>query len=291
MFIKCRPTKFLNKFSFSKTSLNFEIKLEDLFTEFSLEKEKEMEAKKILKILKSNWYETVEDLKELSDEDALKLKIPHRFLKMIKSKINELSQKTEMVKMDFDNQHFPPFKSFSVSKKERNENYSLKEINHDLKLEIENFIQFMTTNFIGQQEIPVRKVTANSYVEKILLILGWMKNVKHLEFSSFRSLFPDSSQDSVALTLEYLNWLREERKIGASYEVNITRALLKLAKFMFHKESKNLKSDKTYNDIPLVIELRSLVKDSSTRRKNSPKSTDESLKVKNQTLNILVVRI
>ena len=93
-------------------------------------------------------------------------------------------------------------------------------------------------------------------------------------------IFPDSSRESAAIVFDYLQWLVRERKSAAHYQINVCKAAIKLAKFLFHHESKAdvTSGDKPYQDILLLKELRKFHKDAAKKAKISSPVADESLK-------------
>jgi hypothetical protein len=85
---------------------------------------------------------------------------------------------------------------------------------------------------------------------------------------SLRTVFPTKEKASAAAVYEYIQWLRNVRKISTSYEANVLRGLIKLAKFRFSQESLSDPGygEKSFEDIPLVRELRKLHSDANRRQ-------------------------
>jgi hypothetical protein len=75
--------------------------------------------------------------------------------------------------------------------------------------------------------------------------------------------------------------LRSERKISVSYEANLLRGLIKLLKFRFARESQSdpaYGGGKSFDDIPVVRELRKLHRDANKRQAVAPRSSNEDRK-------------
>lgn len=102
----------------------------------------------------------------------------------------------------------------------------------------------MTVPSPRNQEPPLRKPTAEVYRRHALLFLGWYYNF-HLQSTTLESLksiklqdlFPENSRDGAQHAYTFMQWLKDSRKISISYEANMLRGLIKLAKFIYHKES------------------------------------------------------
>ncbi|KAJ1432706.1 hypothetical protein B484DRAFT_327140 [Ochromonadaceae sp. CCMP2298] len=163
--------------------------------------------------------------------------------------------------------------------------------------ELKDFERFMTQPGASAQELPIRHSTAQVYMRHADLFLGWFAALATapappapapapaLTPAPASALAPAPRQmhrerASAAAVYEYVQWLRGVRKISTSYEANVLRGLTKLAKFRFSQESLTDPSygQKSFEDIPLVRELRKLHSDANRRQLNSPRVSNEQLK-------------
>jgi hypothetical protein len=92
-------------------------------------------------------------------------------------------------------------------------------------------------------------------------------------------MIPNKDKESAKIVIDFVLWLRS-RDISVSYEANLLRGIIKLLKFRFSKESQSdpLSGRNTYDDIPLIVEVRKLHRDANKRQKLSPRSSDEKKK-------------
>lgn len=153
-----------------------------------------------------------------------------------------------------------------------------------LAAELEDFPDFMTKPSTRSQESPIRKATADVYVRHAKQFLGWFihnqrETVDPLTVSIY-TIVPNKEKESADPILEFILWLRTSRSISVSYEANILRGLTKFLKFRFARESKADPSygEKSFDDIPLIRELRKLHRDANKRQSVSPRSSDEKAK-------------
>jgi hypothetical protein len=87
--------------------------------------------------------------------------------------------------------------------------------------------------------------------------------------------------DNIDVAYDYTEWLREERHVSPNTELQVLVALLHVAKFLHYKDSDQQlckQLTKTYADIPIINELRELVRLTNERVKESPRIADESQK-------------
>eukprot|EP00559_Dactyliosolen_fragilissimus_P000861 CAMPEP_0184868390 /NCGR_PEP_ID=MMETSP0580-20130426/30247_1 /TAXON_ID=1118495 /ORGANISM="Dactyliosolen fragilissimus" /LENGTH=554 /DNA_ID=CAMNT_0027369241 /DNA_START=296 /DNA_END=1960 /DNA_ORIENTATION=+ len=159
-----------------------------------------------------------------------------------------------------------------------------------LASELDNFLTFMVTPSTLSQESPIRMATAKVYLCHAKLYLGWYlkqnrkqyedPNVNQNKKLSLFEIIPSKEVKSAQNILEYILWLRNERCVSDSYEANILRGLTKLVKFRFAHESKADTSygEKSFDDIPVVRELRKLHVDAEQRRALGPRSSNEDQK-------------
>jgi hypothetical protein len=161
----------------------------------------------------------------------------------------------------------------------------ISEISKDLEKELNEFYNFMTINFFGQQEPKIATVSAIQYKKVILLTLGWIKKFQNSRTSEYKALrlkdiFPNCKKQSASCVYNYVEWLSSSRKCSPNYQANVMKALTKLAKFMFHKQSKidPGTGDKPYDDIPLIKELRKIQKEAQRKRITATNVSNEELK-------------
>jgi hypothetical protein len=153
-----------------------------------------------------------------------------------------------------------------------------------LAREMEGFLEFMTKPSTISQESPIRKATAEVYVRHAKQFLGWFlhKQGESLDAShaSIYDIVPNKGKESADSFLEFILWLRHNRSISVSYEANILRGLTKFLKFRFARESKADPSygEKSFDDIPLIRELRKFHRDANQRQAVAPRSSDETAK-------------
>ncbi len=158
----------------------------------------------------------------------------------------------------------------------------IKEKNPRLFNELEQFIDFMTVKFFGQQEPRCRLVTALKYEENVRGCLGWIHYQKKfpVEELSLSTIFPRSNKKSVRNGFDFIQFVVNIRKASPRYESMSIRSLIQLAKFLFRDETESEKAngDRPYQDIPVVVELRKMANDCKTRASTAPLVTDEKLK-------------
>ncbi len=102
---------------------------------------------------------------------------------------------------------------------------------------------------------------------------------------SLTDIFLDQNTESVSSIVQYILWMRDERRISSNYEANILRGLIKIVKFRFagelslsNKTVRSATSKTPLDDIPVVIELRKFHRDAGNRSKKAPRSSDEGKK-------------
>jgi hypothetical protein len=158
--------------------------------------------------------------------------------------------------------------------------YRLKidEISLSLQAELDELWKFQTSIQVRyRQDNKVRKPTAEKTRMVLLLVLGWLHREQNvaLEELSFKQL------DDIDVAYNYTAWLREERHASPKTELQALVALLNAAKFLHYKESNQKlckQLTKTYVDIPIINELRELVRLTNERVKESSIVADESQK-------------
>jgi hypothetical protein len=150
--------------------------------------------------------------------------------------------------------------------------------------ELDGFLEFMTKPSTRSQEPPIRKATAEVYVRHAKQFLGWfvhnqIESADPLTVSIY-VIIPNKEKESADIFLEFIIWLRATRSISVSYEANILRGLTKFLKYRFARESTADPSygEKSFDDIPLIRELRKLHRDANKRQGVAPRSSDEKSK-------------
>ena len=178
-----------------------------------------------------------------------------------------------------------------------------------LASELEEFYIFMTEPNTFSQENPIRAATAKVYMNHAKLFLGWCCSIKETnatehntnqnnnngknfneqatmtaaeevkaEFSLF-DFVPNKEKESSNDIIQFIIWLRS-REVSVSYEANLLRGIIKLLKYRFSKESDSdpLDGKNTFDDIPIIKEIRKLHRDANQRQRLAPRSSDETKK-------------
>ena len=163
-----------------------------------------------------------------------------------------------------------------------------RELYPVLAKELSNFFTFMTRPSTASQEPPIKLATANVYLRHAKLFLGWYLSQVDTEEecmvegsnASIFTIIPNKQKESADCLLEFILWLRTHRCISSSYEANFLRGLTKLLKFRFAAQSKAdpAYGEKSFDDIPVIRELRKLHRDANKRQSLSPRSSDEDRK-------------
>eukprot|EP00533_Pseudo-nitzschia_delicatissima_P011254 CAMPEP_0197282998 /NCGR_PEP_ID=MMETSP1432-20130617/24709_1 /TAXON_ID=44447 /ORGANISM="Pseudo-nitzschia delicatissima, Strain UNC1205" /LENGTH=560 /DNA_ID=CAMNT_0042749979 /DNA_START=74 /DNA_END=1756 /DNA_ORIENTATION=+ len=160
-----------------------------------------------------------------------------------------------------------------------------------LASELDDYYVFMTQPSTYSQENPIRDATAKVYMNHARLFLGWCcQNPKTKDDDGKEStiakkdvsifvIVPSKEKESADNIIRFVLWLRT-RDISVSYEANLLRGVIKLLKFRFAKESASdpLDGKNTFDDIPIIKEVRKLHRDANQRQRLAPRSSDESKK-------------
>ncbi|KAL3907992.1 MAG: hypothetical protein SGILL_008652, partial [Bacillariaceae sp.] len=152
----------------------------------------------------------------------------------------------------------------------------------------QGFYDFMTKPSTLSQEDPIRPATAKIYMTHAKLFLGWCIKVNNHDDSpvsndpasaSIYDIVPNKEKESADRIIQFVLWLRS-RDVSVSYEANLLRGIIKLLKFRFAKESESdpLDGKNTFDDIPVIREVRKLHRDANKRQKLAPRSSDEQKK-------------
>lgn len=170
-----------------------------------------------------------------------------------------------------------------------------------LNEQLKQFHKFMTDVDVRQRQGGnIRDFTANSYLNEVRYILGWMHRYRSptvpLEQLSLTRLVSssgvtaDNLPDEDALNnvmdevYDYLAWKRNERKVVPATELQAVKGLIWVAAYLYHPLSKNKRRSGSstgkvrYRDIPIIEKLRELQSEIEERNKNTPKVADEDKK-------------
>jgi hypothetical protein len=177
-----------------------------------------------------------------------------------------------------------------------------------LAQQLNDFLLFMTTPQVdSQDEDPLRHATASVYVRHAKQFLGWYISQSHRQQQEqtvnhtsdgglvvtwstagthnssldLYQIIPSKEKESATAIITFLLWLRQSRQISVSYEANLLRGLTKLLKFRFRKDSTTdptYGGSKSFDDIPVIRELRKLHRDANKRQAGAPRSSSEERK-------------
>eukprot|EP01041_Mallomonas_annulata_P005427 gene5427-10881_t len=171
---------------------------------------------------------------------------------------------------------------------------------------LRSFWKFMVEPSPFSQDPAIREATAQVYLTHANLFLGWYTqqhygtegqlllpcNVTTNSSSSnktaavpasqlsLRDIFPAKDKEYSLPIYEFIIWLRKHRAISMSYEASMLRGLIKLVKYRFSTESTTDMSygGKSFEDIPLIKEIRKLHREANRGQANAPSASDEKLK-------------
>lgn len=68
----------------------------------------------------------------------------------------------------------------------------------------------------------------------VLNLSNSSSTLESLDEINLKMLFPSQSRSGADVAYEFIQWLRDTRKISVTYEANIIRGLTKLAKYLYH---------------------------------------------------------
>ena len=103
--------------------------------------------------------------------------------------------------------------------------------------ELDALRRFLTVRRLGAVDEPIKEVTAMKYEEHLRGLLGWMRshvkpNFPIEKLTSLRAAFPTPDRRGAQLAFEHIQWLVNERKCSANYELVALRAFIAAAKFV-----------------------------------------------------------
>jgi hypothetical protein len=190
------------------------------------------------------------------------------------------------------------FRSTVVNEKQKRRKQSVDNFEYGLPKDYANiyprlaselnqgFYEFMIKPSTHSQEDPIRPATAKIYMTHARLFLGWCVQGGHQDCLSadpasvsIYDIIPSKEKESADIVIEFVLFLRS-RDVSISYEANLLRGITKLLKFRFAKESESDPMDgkNTFDDIPVIREVRKLHRDANKRQKLAPRSSDEQKK-------------
>jgi hypothetical protein len=147
--------------------------------------------------------------------------------------------------------HQDHLKARRVTRRSQKPSYGLTnaEITPELGQELAEFYRFMTEGDVNAPEVkPITAVTAKNYLIQVRQFLGWMHRhrtpVVPLSQLRLSELFVPSglrAQEAfreketrlqIANVKDYLQWLRLEREVAPSYELQVVKALVWVVRFL-----------------------------------------------------------
>lgn len=179
------------------------------------------------------------------------------------------------------------FNSVRLTSKAKGGKYSIDDIPASLSADLSAFARYMQDLGGSSQEGSIGKATAGTYLTHAKLFIGFHLSKDEVFASSgraregltLRDIFPCASRESAQSVFRFIKWLRAERQISVSYEANVIRGLIKLCKFRYRDESATDPGEKTsFQDIPVIRELRKLHREAERLRQIAPRSSDEQKK-------------
>lgn len=162
-------------------------------------------------------------------------------------------------------------RAYRSTERIKQQSYALKEeqISSSLKEELQTLYAFLTEpSWHCRQDKAIRDISANSLLQQVLKILGWLhtyKNIPVQELSLSRIVYFHHLEDkstvkkiakkNMQLIDEFFRWTRNERKVGPQTEDMFIRGITAVTKFLYHTET-DYPDVKNYNDVPFIIFLR-----------------------------------
>lgn len=149
---------------------------------------------------------------------------------------------------------------------------------------MDELMYFMTSeDAIDNQDGPIRLVTAEVYVRRVKLFLGWYLSNNNLYGKvdiTFKDIFPTKKKKSAEPVIDYHLWLINVRNASTSYCSIVQTGLIKLVKFIYSTKnlSRNQNRSRSYENIPLVAELRLMHTLSQKMLRNSKRVSNEMMK-------------
>lgn len=190
-----------------------------------------------------------------------------------------------------ESSHQDRAKAVRVTRRSHKPSYGLTdaEITPELGQELAEFYRFMTSVGVEARGVkPIVAVTANNYLTQVRLLLGWMHRYRtpvvpllQLRLSELFSQSGLRAEEAfrekatclpMANVEDYLQWLRLEREVAPSYELQVVKALVWVVRFLesfsTHQVSKRGSRRETSRwEEATLKELRSLMSDIQARGK------------------------
>ena len=153
--------------------------------------------------------------------------------------------------------------------------------------ELDALRRFLTVRRLGAVDEPIKEVTAMKYEDHLRGLLGWMRshvkpNFPIEKLTSLRAAFPTPDRRGAQLAFEHIQWLVNERKCSANYELVALRAFIAAAKFVHGGDEDDVGSgdglDKPYAKLGLVQQLRKISKETGRRAERESPVADARVK-------------
>src|SRR5919202_1727825 len=198
--------------------------------------------------------------------------------------------------------HQAHFRAVRVTRRSHKPSYGLTdaEITPELGQELAEFYRFMTEGDVKAPSVkPITAVTAKNYLIQARQFLGWMHRhrtpvVPLAELRLSKLFFKNGLRAEEAFrekatclpmanVEDYLQWLRLEREVAPSYELQVVKALIWTVRFLesvstpqvLKRRSRRLPS--RWEEAALK-ELRSLMSDIQARGKTAPRVANDASK-------------
>ncbi|MEP0754956.1 site-specific integrase [Trichocoleus sp. Lan] len=193
-------------------------------------------------------------------------------------------------------------KTVRVPRRSHKPSYGLTdaEITPELGRELAEFYRFMTSGALTSPSVkPITAVTAKNYLIQVRQFLGWMhrhrtpvvplSQLRLSELFSTSGLRAEEAFGEKATPLrianieDYLRWLRLEREVAPSYELQVVKAFIWIVRFLepvsTHQVLKRYSRERTSRREEGVLKgLRSLMRDIQIRAKTTQRVVDEASK-------------
>jgi site-specific recombinase XerC len=201
-----------------------------------------------------------------------------------------------------ESSHQADFKARRVTGRSQKPSYGLTEaeITPELRQELAHFYRFMTSVGVEAQGVKsIVAVTANNYLTQVRLLFGWMHRhrtpvvpLSHLRLSKL--FFPNGlraeeaeAEEATCLPManveDYLQWLRVEREVAPSYELQVVKALVWVVRFLESVSSAQASKRRSRRETSrweeaVFNELRSLMSDIQAQGKTTPRVANDASK-------------
>src|SRR5919202_5614336 len=191
--------------------------------------------------------------------------------------------------------HQDHLKAVRVTRRSHKPSYGLTdaEITPELGQELAEFYRFMTEGDVKAPSVkPITAVTAKNYLIQARQFLGWMHRhrtpvvpLAELRLSELFSKTGLRVQEAfrekethlqIANVKDYLRWLRLEREVAPSYQLQVVKALIWIVKFIESVSTHQVLKRRSGRlpsrwEEAALKELRSLMSDIQARGKTAPR--------------------